>query len=227
MGYIIKIGGSVISEEEEVRLKGEIVRKYSNILSKNRDGVDGIVVGGGSVAREYIETARQLDAKNEDQDVLGIYSTRCNAKLFQSILEFESILIQSMDDVSDLDGGVIPIMGGTEPEQTTDAVAVELASVLESPEILIASDVDGIYDTRGDKSLSDAHMIDEISAVDLRKMMSGIDSKPGRSVPIDSEAIEIAELYDKKLCMFNGESVDNMEKAVEGEKVGTQVFPRS
>jgi uridylate kinase len=223
MGYIIKIGGSVISEEETMNLNSDIVREYSNILSNNKDDVDGIVVGGGNVAREYIETARELGASDEDQDILGICSTRCNAKLLQSILEFESNFIQSIDGLSELDKEVTPIMGGTEPDQTTDAVAVELASVLESSEILIASNVDGIYDTRGDKSMSDARVLDEISAVELQNIVSKIDSKPGRSVPIDSEAIEIAELHGKRLRMFNGKSADNIKKAVMGEEVGTQV----
>lgn len=227
MGYIIKIGGSVISKEGTMNLNTDIVREYSKILSKNTDNVDGIVVGGGNVAREYIETARELGATDEDQDLLGIHVTKCNAKFLQSILEFESNLIHSMDGLSDIDEEVTPIMGGTEPEQTTDAVAVELASELESSEILIASNVDGIYDTRGDKSISDGHVLDEIDTVELQEIVSEIDTKPGRSVPIDSEAIEIAELHGKRLRMFNGKSADNMKKAVMGDKVGTQVVSKS
>lgn len=227
MGYIVKIGGSVISEEGTMNLNTDIVREYSKILSRNTDNVDGIVVGGGNVAREYIEVARELGATDEDQDSLGIQLTRCNAKLINSILEFESKLIQRIDGLSDIDEEVIPVMGGTEPGQTTDAVAVELASILDSSEILIASNVDGIYDTRGNKSISNANVLDEVDSAELQKIVSEIDAKPGRSVPIDGDAIEIAELHGKRLRMFNGKSVNNMKAALIGDEVGTQVISKT
>lgn len=227
MGYIVKIGGSVISKEGTMNLNTDIVREYSKILSRNTDNVDGIVVGGGNVAREYIEVARELGATDEDQDSLGIQLTRCNAKLINSILEFESKLIQRIDGLSDIDEEVIPVMGGTEPGQTTDAVAVELASILDSSEILIASNVDGIYDTRGNKSISNANVLDEVDSAELQKIVSEIDAKPGRSVPIDGDAIEIAELHGKRLRMFNGKSVNNMKAALIGDEVGTQVISKT
>jgi len=46
------------------------------------DGCEvGVVVGGGGVAREYIETARELGANEVELDQLGIGTTRLNARL--------------------------------------------------------------------------------------------------------------------------------------------------
>ncbi|MDZ7731694.1 MAG: UMP kinase, partial [Natrialbaceae archaeon] len=79
MKVVISIGGSVLAPD----LEPTRVERWAGVIEELlEDGVTvGAVVGGGAVARDYIETARSLGANEIELDQLGIDVTRLNARL--------------------------------------------------------------------------------------------------------------------------------------------------
>jgi len=84
MRVVVSIGGSVLAPD----LDPDRVAAYAEAIERlAADGCEvGVVVGGGGVAREYIETARELGANEVELDQLGIGTTRLNARLLIAAL---------------------------------------------------------------------------------------------------------------------------------------------
>jgi len=76
---VIRIGGSVIASPTNP----ELINEYAKLLQKLRKDGHKIVtvVGGGSLAREFIKTGNQLSLKEEEQDWLAIHVSRLYAQL--------------------------------------------------------------------------------------------------------------------------------------------------
>lgn len=225
MSFIIEIGGSVISKKNDY-LDSQAVESCSKVISENIESISGIVVGGGEVSRRYIEVSREHGAGERTQDEIGISLTHSNARLLSSTIDGDTSFVSDFDELDDIESEV-PVMGGTRPGQTTDAVATTLACRMGVDTILVASNVDGIYDTRGGVGISDAKLFDNINTVELQQIISTIESKPGRSVPIDEKAIRNVDKNDLRLVVFNGTDTSNIRKAIEGQDIGTEVYRRN
>ena len=82
MILVYSLGGSILAGRDPASL-----RKYASALfdlaKKHRIYV---VVGGGKIAREYIEKARALGASEAFCDQIGIEATRLNAALLVAAL---------------------------------------------------------------------------------------------------------------------------------------------
>lgn len=131
--------------------KAEKIMEYANIFKKIKDeGHEvAIVVGGGKTAREYIEIGRELGASESFCDELGIMATRMNAMILITALGDYSIkkVPTSFEEAElILNLGKIPVMGGTHPGHTTDAVAASLAEFINADLLVIGTNVDGVYD---------------------------------------------------------------------------------
>jgi uridylate kinase len=225
MSFIIEIGGSVISKKNDY-LDSQAVEGCSKVISENIESISGIVVGGGEVSRRYIEVSREHGAGERVQDEIGISLTHSNARLLSSTINGDTSFVSDFDKLDDIESK-IPVMGGTVPGQTTDAVATTLACRMGVDTILVASNIDGIYDTRGGVGISDAKLFDNINTVELQQIISTIESKPGRSVPIDEKAIRNIDKNDLQLVVFNGADISNIRKAIEGQDIGTEVHRRN
>ncbi|MFC6736525.1 UMP kinase, partial [Halolamina salina] len=79
MRVVVSIGGSVLAPG----LDPERVEGFADALGTlSAEGCElGAVVGGGTVARQYIGAARELAANEFQLDELGIGVTRLNARL--------------------------------------------------------------------------------------------------------------------------------------------------
>lgn len=224
MSFIVEIGGSIISKKENY-LDTQAIERCSKILSENIEDISGIVVGGGEVSRRYIEVSGEYGATERLQDEIGISLTHSNARLISSTINGETTFVRDFDQLEDI-GSKIPVMGGTRPGQTTDAVATNLACQLGVDTVFVASDIDGIYDTRGGTSISDSKKFEDINTVELQQIISTIESKPGRSVPIDEKAIKNLEKNNLQLVVFDGTDTSNIQRAIQGEDIGTRVYKR-
>lgn len=149
MRIVFDLGGSVVMPKEGA--KAEKIMEYANIFKKIKDeGHEvAIVVGGGKTAREYIEIGRELGASESFCDELGIMATRMNAMILITALGDYSIkkVPTSFEEAElILNLGKIPVMGGTHPGHTTDAVAASLAEFINADLLVIGTNVDGVYD---------------------------------------------------------------------------------
>jgi len=133
MRVVVSIGGSILAPDLDA---GRVAGHAEVIGSLADEGCEiGIVVGGGGVAREYIDTARQLDANEVQLDQLGIDVTRINARLLISALEADvkPTPATDYDTAGDaLRRGDISVMGGITAGQTTDAVAAAFAEYIDA-----------------------------------------------------------------------------------------------
>jgi len=108
-------------------------------------------------------------------------------------------------------------MGGTTPGHSTDAVAAMLAREVKAERLIIATDVDGIYD-KDPKKYEDAKKLDRMSIKGLRKMAGEEWKKAGESAVIDSIACRIIEEEKIETFVVNGKRLDELENAIYGKK---------
>ncbi|HPE51320.1 MAG TPA: UMP kinase, partial [Methanothrix soehngenii] len=82
MILVYSLGGSILAGRDAESLK-EYAAALKNLAEKHQIFV---VVGGGKIAREYIEKARALAAGEAFCDLLGIGATKLNAMLLIAAL---------------------------------------------------------------------------------------------------------------------------------------------
>jgi len=172
MRVVVSVGGSVLVPE----LGAERVEAYAEVLL---DVVEsghelGVVVGGGPVAREYIGTARALGADEISLDRLGIEVTRLNARLLAGALGDAAVSrpVEAVENAREVfRRGDIPVLGGTTPGHTTDAVATGVAEHAGADLLVYATSVDGVFDA--DPGVEkDAAKFDRLSPTELVEVVS-------------------------------------------------------
>ena len=224
MRVVLRIGGSVVASP----INTELVNKYANILRKLRQqGHDvAVVVGGGSLAREFISIAKRIGLNEQAQDELAISISRVFAQLFiKKLGELSGGEVPlAIDGAAECLGkGRVFIMGGLKPGMTTDSVAALIAERLNADLLVKGTDQDGIYN-KDPRKHSGAVKIDCLSFDDLRNVLSESKHKAGINQVVDPEAIEILKRQQVKLVVVNGFEPDNILAAVKGEKIGTMVI---
>src|SRR6056297_2923483 len=133
MKVAVSVGGSVLVPD----LDAGRVRAYADVVEQLRsEGWEvGAVVGGGAVAREYIQTARELGTNEIRLDELGIAATRLNARLLIAALGDQAAPspAQSYEEAgAAIHRGDVAVMGGVTAGQTTDAVSAALAEYVDA-----------------------------------------------------------------------------------------------
>jgi uridylate kinase len=225
MKIVVSIGGSVLAPD----LSADRVAAYASALeSIDEAGHDlGVVVGGGSTAREYIGTARELGANEIELDQLGIAATRLNARL----------LIGALDDRAAptpperyetawaaMHRGDVPVMGGTEAGHTTDAVATALAEYVEADLLVYATNVAGVYDADPAED-PDATRYERLTADELVALVGQQDLEAGINAPVDLLAAKLLQRAGVCAVVIDGTDPEAVPRAVRGDHDGTDVVP--
>ena len=223
MKVVISLGGSVLVgkgfDAERIKAYAEVIEK---LAEKHRIFV---VVGGGRVARDYINTARKLGANETFCDCIGIEVTRINAMLLASAIKNAPREIpKDFGRAYELSANhQVVVMGGTFPGHTTDATAALLAEFIGADILLNATSVNGVYsaDPRKDPN---AVRFERLTAKELVEIVSAGESKAGSSNVMDLLAAKIIERSGIKTVIFLG-TPENIEKALNGkvEEIGTIV----
>ncbi|MFO7925557.1 MAG: UMP kinase [Halobacteriota archaeon] len=225
MRVIVSIGGSVLAPN----LDADRVDAHANVI----DGLvaDGhevaTVVGGGGVARRYIQTAREIGATEYDLDSLGIDVTRLNARLLIAALDRSATPepAESHEDArASLRRGEVAVMGGTTPGHTTDAVAALLAEMVEADLLVFGTSVPGVFsaDPNADP---DAERYDELTASELVDVIASIETAAGSNAPVDLLAAKIIERSGLRAVVLDGSEPSRIAAAVADEADGTEVLP--
>lgn len=213
MKVVISLGGSVISLD-----KMEFLKEFAEFLRKLAADAY-VVVGGGKLARDYINAARKFCKDERFLDEIGIAATRLNALLLASF--FGKNIPYTIEEAAKLKPPVI--MGGTTPGHSTDAVAAMLAKHIKADVLVIASNVDGIYD-KDPRIYNDAKKYDRIKIGKLREIVGKEWKKAGKSMIIDAIACKIIEEEKIRTIVLNGRNLENLENAIYGKKfIGTEV----
>jgi uridylate kinase len=223
MRVVVRIGGSVVASP----VNTELMSKYADLLrALKKEGHEvAVVVGGGSLARDFIAIAKNLGLEEQAQDEVAISVSRLFAQLFLKKLGDVSgrKVALTLDDAAEcLSEGKIVVMGGLKPGITTDAVAALVAERVKADLLVKGTDQDGIYD-KDPRKHADAAKLDRLSFDDLPRIFDENKHKAGLHQIIDPEAVKVLKRERVKLIVVNGFKPENILAAVNGEKVGTVV----
>ncbi len=226
MRVIVSVGGSVLAPD----LDSKRVEAYADCVETLRSAGHeiGLVVGGGRVAREYIETGRDLGGNEMALDQLGIGVTRLNARLLIAALGDAAAPTppESYETAAAaLRRTEIPVMGGMVPGQTTDAVGAALAETVDAELLVYATSVSGVYSDDPEKS-ADATRYEELATTDLVDIIGGIELSAGSNAPVDILAAKIIQRSETRTIVLDGTDPDAVRRAIDaGEHDGTEIVP--
>jgi len=213
MKIVISLGGSLLYPLDE-----EYIKKFVEFIRKHKHDFY-IVTGGGKIAREYIKMARKFGGKENYLDEIGIAVTRLNAMLLNTF--FMKKIPHTIEEAAKMEPPVI--MGGTTPGHSTDAVAAMLAAAMKADMLIIATDVDGIYD-KDPKKYGDAKMIEKMPAAELRRLAGEGWKIAGQNVIVDAIAAKIIEEEKLRTIVLNGKKLEELENAIYGKPFrGTEI----
>jgi uridylate kinase len=224
MKVVVSVGGSVLVPE----LGAGRVAAYASTLEAVDDAHEaGVVVGGGPPAREYIEAAREVGANEIELDQLGIEVTRLNARLLAAALDDRATPTPPGDYESAraaLRRGDLPVMGGTEPGHTTDAVATALAEYVEADLLVYATSVPGVYDADPAEH-PDAERYDQLTAAELVGLVGDLTVEAGSNAPVDLLAAKLLQRSGLRAVVVDGTDPEAVAAAIDGSHEGTEIVP--
>ena len=224
---LLKISGEALAGEKGFGINNEIVNEIATAIKQIHEvGVEvSVVVGGGNFWRG--RTSEGMDRTTADY--IGMLATVMNSLALQDSLENmdvqtrvqTAIEMKQMAEpyirrkaVRHLEKNRVVIFGsGTgNPYFSTDTAAALRAAEMEAEVILLAKNVDAVYD-KDPKVHADAVKFDELTYLDgLQKELKVLDSTATSLCMDNGIPIKVFEL-----------STENIIKAVMGEKIGTIV----
>ena len=225
---MLKISGEALSGEKGFGIDQTILNNISSKIKEAHDmGVDiGIVVGGGNFWRGRSSTG--MDRPTADH--MGMRATVINARALQDALEERGVPTRvqtalEMPRVAETyirrrairhiekKRVVIFACGTGNPYFSTDTAAVLRAAEIEAEVILLAKNVDAVYDS--DPKLNpNALKYDRISFMDVLSKQLGV---------MDSTATSLCMDNNIPLVVFSIREPENIIKVLNGVNVGTFV----
>lgn len=225
---LVKISGEALSCESGKGIDFDMLdRVAEEIKDVVKEGIGiSIVIGGGNFWR-----GKEGDLlRKTTSDYMGMLATAINAMALQDMLERKNIAtrIQTslhIEKISEeyninktnemIDKSYVPIFacGSGSPFFTTDTAAVLKAIETDADIVLLAKNVDAIYDKDPSK-YSDAKKYKNITFKEiLEKNIKAID-KTAASLCMDNNV---------NVVLFGIKEKGNILKAVLGEKIGTKI----
>ncbi|HJN84890.1 MAG TPA: UMP kinase [Patescibacteria group bacterium] len=223
--YVISLGGSLIVPNGHI--DSEFLKKFKRFIAgRVRKGDRFVIItGGGGVAREYQNAARDVTKlTRDDLDWLGIHATRINAHLLRTIFRdiAHPVICTDPTEIAASSKYKVKIAAGWKPGWSTDYVATRIAKRLKAELVINLSNVDYVYETdpRKDKN---AKKLDAISWKDFRKIV-GNKWDPGLSAPFDPVASRLAHHSGIPVVVANGKDIKNIGAILRGGKFkGTKI----
>jgi uridylate kinase len=223
MRVVFRIGGSVVASP----INTDLMNKYIELLKaiKLQGHEVAVIVGGGSLAREFISIAKRLELDMSAQDEVAISCSRLFAQLF--VKKFGELgcgkVCITLDEAGQcMNAGKIVVMGGLRPGITTDTVGALVAEHVKADLLVKGSDQDGIFN-KDPRKFPDAVKLDRLGFDELQSVFSETEHKAGIHQIVDPEAIKVLKRNRIKIIVVNGFKPENILTAVKGEKIGTVV----
>ncbi|MBO3445378.1 MULTISPECIES: UMP kinase [Clostridia] len=224
---LLKISGEALAGEKGFGINNEVVNEIAlGIKEIQEKGVEvAIVIGGGNFWRG--RTSEGMDRTTADY--IGMLATVMNSMAMQDALDNMEVpsRVQTAIEmrqiaepyirrraVRHLEKERVVIFGaGTgNPYFSTDTAAALRAAEMEAEVILLAKNVDAVYD-KDPKVHADAVKFEELSYMEVLQKELKVMDTTATSLCMDNQIpIKVFEL-----------STENIIKAVMGEKIGTTV----
>ena len=215
---VISLGGSIVLSNT---INIEFLKRFTQSIEAAPSLEKcGIVVGGGSLARNYIEPMRKAGVNDYYLDRIGIRATRLNAELLMNLVkDAEKQIPESIDEAVQMwKGRKFIVMGGTTPGHTTDTVAMLLAEAEGISEFINGTSVDGVYPM--DPRLNpDVKMIEKLSYTEALSLSLESYKNAGSNVFMDPVSLLIARRANIKIHVMNGNNIENYTRVIENKKI--------
>jgi len=226
---IISLGGSLIVPDQ---IDWMFLKNFRKIILKHiRKGKRFVIVtGGGNTARQYQQAANKVTRlTRDDQDWIGIHSTRLNAHLIKTI--FRRVAHPRINKnprtkakIEDhfAHGEKVMVAAGWRPGWSTDYVSTILAERLGAKTIINLSNIKYAFD-KDPKKFKNAKPIKKIGWKDFRKIV-GNKWDPGLNLPFDPIASKNAQKNNMRVIIAEGKNLSNLEKILTGKDfIGTVI----
>lgn len=225
---VLSLGGSLIVPDGGINVS--FLKEFNDFirfsLTENPDRQFFIVVGGGTVARQYRDAGREVvghELTPDDLDWLGIHATRLNAQLIRTIFRdiAHPYVLKHYEIIRKVEESVV-VGSGWKPGWSTDFCATLVCEDYNIQKIVNMSNIDAAYD-KDPRTNQDAKMIKRCTWSEFRKLV-GDDWTPGMNAPFDPVAARHAQELGLTTAILNGHNLDNLKNYLEGRDfVGTLI----
>ncbi len=228
---LLKISGEALAADDGFGINPKVIQELAEEIYDVVDDTDielAIVVGGGNIFRGIAGSAKGMDRGTADY--MGMLATVINALALQDAIEKLGLetRVQSAIEMRQVaepyirrrairhleKGRVVIFAAGTgNPYFSTDTTAALRAAEISADAILMAKNVDGVYDS--DPVVNpEAIKFKELAYIDVLN----------RSLEVmDSTAISLCMDNEIPLIVFGVKDNGNIKKAIRGEEIGTYV----
>ncbi len=186
---VISLGGSAIVPD---KVDYKYLEKFKKVINKHKRKYKFIIVtGGGKTARTYIEAVQKEKLSEKIASLVGISSTRLNARLVAGFFKMKNKIPETIKEVKKSKNKII-ICGalGARPNMTSDANAAELAKLFKAKAFINITNIKGVF-TKNPLTNKAAKFIPEISHKDFNKMAQKIKFRAGQHFVLDQTASKI------------------------------------
>lgn len=227
---LIKISGEALAGDNKFGLNFDVIGPVCDVVKKCVDiGTEvGIVVGGGNFWRGVKDGGGKMERTRADY--MGMLATTINSLALQDALEQRGVDVRvqtaiEMRQIAEpyirnkatrhLEKGRVVIFGCGigNPYFSTDTAAALRAAEINAEIILLAKNIDGVYDSDPAKN-PDAKKYDTLSYMKVLEKKLAV---------MDTTATTLSMDNDIPLLVFALKEPENIYRAVMGEQVGTMI----
>lgn len=224
---LVKLSGEAIGKENGREIdSSKLERVVNQLVELSNNSVEiAVVIGAGNFWRgkygdDYMQRATS--------DYMGMLATTLNALALQDMIESKGVQTRVMTAIEmkqiaepyirrravrHLEKGRIVIFacGIGSPYFTTDTAAALRAIEMESDVILLAKNIDGVYD-KDPKKYDDAKKYEDVTYMESIAKRLGV---------MDATAITLCMENKIPILVFALNDKDSIKRAVSGEQIGT------
>lgn len=227
---VLKLSGEALAGKQGYGINPEVVSSISSQIEEiaSMDVQLAIVVGGGNIWRGVAGSAKGMDRATADY--MGMLATVINALALQDGLQNQGVdsRVQTAIEMRAVaepyirrrairhmeKGRVVIFAAGTgNPYFSTDTTAALRAAEIEAEIILMAKQVNGVYDCDPMK-YPNARKFDSLTYIELLNKELAVMDATATSLCMDNKI---------PIIVFNLNDKGNIMKAITGETVGTYV----
>lgn len=227
---LLKLSGEALSGEAGTGLDFKVMAEVCGVVAQcAKQGVEvGIVVGGGNFWRGVKDGGGKMERTRADY--MGMLATTINSLALQDALEQRGVDVRvqtaiEMRQIAEpyirnkatrhLEKGRVVIFGCGigNPYFSTDTAAALRAAEINAEIILLAKNIDGVYDSDPAKN-PDAKKYDTLSYMEVLEKKLAVMDTTATTLSMDNKI---------PLLVFALKEPENIYRAVMGEQVGTMV----
>lgn len=227
---LIKISGEALAGERHFGMNFDVIGPVCDVIKRCVDiGCEvGLVVGGGNFWRGVKDGGGKMERTRADH--MGMLATTINSLALADALEQRGVDVRvqtaiAMNQIAEpyirsratthlSKGRVVIFACGTgNPYFSTDTAAVLRAAEINAEVILLAKNIDGVYDSDPAKN-PEAKKYDRLTYMDVLNQGLGVMDTTATSLSMDNHI---------PILVFALKDPENIYRAVTGEQIGTLV----